>query len=142
MRSATPGILAIAMLLGGCATMSESECLTVDWQTIGFEDGVAGYSGDRIGQHRGCFGNSLLGCTVHGCYEVVGKFILTESTQRRFGPLKPGGEWDANIGTLQKTVGTSQRLDGFSDAHFQGFLEAAGDLLLGEGEGSRFLSES
>lgn len=38
--------------LGGCATMSRDECLTVDWRTVGFEDGVAGYSGDRIGEHR------------------------------------------------------------------------------------------
>ena len=59
MRSATIGMLAVVALLGGCATMSESECLTVDWQTVGFEDGVAGYSGDRIGQHRKA-------CAKHG----------------------------------------------------------------------------
>ena len=45
--------------LSGCATMSRDECLTVDWQTVGFEDGVAGYSGDRIGQHRKA-------CAKHG----------------------------------------------------------------------------
>jgi hypothetical protein len=38
--------------LGGCATMNKDECLTVDWRTVGYEDGSAGYSGDRIGQHR------------------------------------------------------------------------------------------
>jgi hypothetical protein len=59
MRSAILGLLGSMVLLGGCATMSESECLTVDWQTIGFEDGVAGYSGDRIGQHRKA-------CAKHG----------------------------------------------------------------------------
>lgn len=59
MRSATHALLASMLLLGGCATMSESECLTVDWQTVGFEDGVAGYSGDRIGQHRKA-------CAKHG----------------------------------------------------------------------------
>ncbi len=32
--------------------MSANECLTVDWRTVGYEDGVAGYSGDRIGQYR------------------------------------------------------------------------------------------
>ena len=32
--------------------MSRNECLTVDWRTIGYEDGVAGYPGDRIAQHR------------------------------------------------------------------------------------------
>lgn len=50
MRFAT---LAAVLLLGsGCATMNEAECLTVDWRTVGYEDGVAGYAGDRIAQHR------------------------------------------------------------------------------------------
>jgi hypothetical protein len=32
--------------------MSKDECLTVDWRTVGYEDGTRGYSGDRIAQHR------------------------------------------------------------------------------------------
>jgi hypothetical protein len=32
--------------------MNKQECLAVDWRTVGYEDGVAGYSGDRIAQHR------------------------------------------------------------------------------------------
>jgi len=46
------GALVVSLALGGCASMSKDECLTADWRTIGFEDGAAGYSGDRIGQHR------------------------------------------------------------------------------------------
>lgn len=42
----------IALVLSGCATMSKDECLTVDWRTIGYEDGVAGHNGDRIASHR------------------------------------------------------------------------------------------
>lgn len=48
-------LLAGALLvlgLAGCASMNESECLALDWRTAGYEDGVAGYSGDRIAQHR------------------------------------------------------------------------------------------
>ena len=45
--------------LNGCASMSEGECRTVDWRTIGYEDGVAGYSGNRIAQHRKA-------CAKHG----------------------------------------------------------------------------
>jgi hypothetical protein len=47
-------LLASAMLLAlsGCATMNKAECTTVDWRTVGYEDGVAGYSGDRIGLYR------------------------------------------------------------------------------------------
>lgn len=54
-------LLAAALILAlpGCATMSKSECLNVDWRTIGYEDGVAGHSGDRIAQHRKA-------CAKHG----------------------------------------------------------------------------
>ena len=39
--------------------MNESECLATDWRTVGYEDGVAGYSGNRIGQYRKA-------CSKHG----------------------------------------------------------------------------
>jgi hypothetical protein len=32
--------------------MSKDECLAVDWRTIGYEDGVEGYPGDHIAEHR------------------------------------------------------------------------------------------
>jgi hypothetical protein len=38
--------------LSGCASMSKDECLAVDWRTVGYEDGVEGYPGDHIAQHR------------------------------------------------------------------------------------------
>jgi hypothetical protein len=43
---------ALLLALSGCATMNKAECTTVDWRTVGYEDGVAGYSGDRIGLYR------------------------------------------------------------------------------------------
>ena len=53
------GAAVMLVALSGCATMNRDECLTVDWRTVGFEDGVAGYSGDRIGEHRKA-------CAKHG----------------------------------------------------------------------------
>lgn len=53
-----PSVLLI-LALSGCASMDKSECLTVDWRTVGYEDGVAGRSGDRIAQHRKA-------CAKHG----------------------------------------------------------------------------
>ncbi len=48
------------LLLAGCASkMSREECRTVDWRTVGYEDGVAGQPGDRIGEHRRA-------CAEHG----------------------------------------------------------------------------
>ena len=55
-------LLASALLmlaLSGCASMNKAECLNVDWRTVGYEDGVAGRSGDRIGEHRKA-------CAKHG----------------------------------------------------------------------------
>lgn len=52
-------LIIAGLALSGCASMSEDECLAVDWRTIGYEDGVAGYPGDRIAQHRKA-------CAEHG----------------------------------------------------------------------------
>jgi Protein of unknown function (DUF2799) len=42
-----------AILLGACATgMSKDECALADWQTIGYEDGLRGFSAEHIGAHR------------------------------------------------------------------------------------------
>jgi uncharacterized small protein (DUF1192 family) len=56
-----PLVLACGLLLlAGCASkMSKDECRTVDWRTVGYEDGVAGQPGDRIGEHRRA-------CAEHG----------------------------------------------------------------------------
>jgi ribosome modulation factor len=40
-------------------TMNKDECRSVDWRTVGYEDGVAGRSGERIGEHRRA-------CAQHG----------------------------------------------------------------------------
>jgi len=48
----TAGAILVLLALSGCATMNRSECQTVDWQTVGYEDGVTGKSGDRIALHR------------------------------------------------------------------------------------------
>jgi hypothetical protein len=46
--------LALACLgLSSCATtLSKNECEAMDWRTVGYEDGAAGYPGSRIGVHR------------------------------------------------------------------------------------------
>jgi len=51
----TQHIVVLAVLsatLAGCAGMSEQACLSTDWQTVGFEDGVAGRSPATISRYR------------------------------------------------------------------------------------------
>ena len=52
-------LVAILAGLSGCASMSADECHTVDWATIGFEDGSRGYTADRLASHRKA-------CAKHG----------------------------------------------------------------------------
>lgn len=53
LRASATGLTA-AVLLGACATggMGRDECVTADWRTIGYEDGLRGYPAERIGAHR------------------------------------------------------------------------------------------
>lgn len=50
----TTSIASIAILIqiSGCATLSESECKTANWQIIGLEDGSQGRPTSYIGEHR------------------------------------------------------------------------------------------
>ena len=52
-------LLFSALIVQGCASMSSQECMVADWHAIGYEDGVRGSSGDRIGNHRKA-------CAKHG----------------------------------------------------------------------------
>lgn len=52
------GVVA-AVVLSGCAGMSEDECAVTDWQTVGFEDGARGYSSDQVARYRKA-------CSKHG----------------------------------------------------------------------------
>ena len=61
MKSKILNLALVTVLVGlsGCASMSADECLTVDWATIGFEDGSRGYTADRLSSHRKA-------CAKHG----------------------------------------------------------------------------
>ena len=57
--ASTVAIIAATAALAGCNSMSARECLATDWQTVGYEDGVNGYAGDRIARYRNA-------CSEHG----------------------------------------------------------------------------
>lgn len=50
MRTVTA--LTVLIVLGSCATLSESECKTGEWTVVGFEDGAQGRQPEFIAQHR------------------------------------------------------------------------------------------
>jgi hypothetical protein len=44
--------VAVALLLGSCATLDESECRSADWFQLGARDGADGSARSRIEEHR------------------------------------------------------------------------------------------
>jgi hypothetical protein len=44
-------IVTLVSLLTGCSTLSEKECKTADWESIGYQDGSRGYNAARISEH-------------------------------------------------------------------------------------------
>ena len=48
----TGTILAVLVLLQGCATLDKDECMLADWRLIGYQDGVAGKSATVVGEYR------------------------------------------------------------------------------------------
>lgn len=51
--------LALSLLLGGCASLSESQCIAGDWQTVGMRDGLAGQQSAHLLNHQNA-------CVKHG----------------------------------------------------------------------------
>ncbi len=53
------GAALATLVLSGCASMSSDECVTADWNAVGYEDGVRGYTTERFSNHRKA-------CAKHG----------------------------------------------------------------------------
>lgn len=71
------GVACGLSLLTGCASkMSKQECRTVDWRTVGYEDGVSGQPGDRIGEHRRA-------CAEHGVTPNLDAYLAGRSAGLR-----------------------------------------------------------
>jgi hypothetical protein len=45
-------LVLLALATGGCATMSKEECRSIDWRTVGYEDGATGQSVERLSERR------------------------------------------------------------------------------------------
>ena len=87
-------MLWVLFLLGGCATMNQSECLNADWRMIGMEDGSLGRAQSYIGQHRRACAkyNTTPDLVSYQAGHVEGlKQYCT--AQRGFGVGKKGGKY-------------------------------------------------
>ena len=52
-------LLGSVLVLSGCATLSESQCVASDWETVGYRDGLAGTPTSHLLKHQNA-------CVKHG----------------------------------------------------------------------------
>lgn len=88
-------IIAIAVIMSGCATMNADQCAMSDWHAVGYEDGSRGYTSDRFGQYRkACAKHSV--APDFQAYQVGRKEGLVEFCQpsRGFNLGAAGGRYN------------------------------------------------
>jgi hypothetical protein len=110
-------LLASALLilaLSGCASMNKAECLNVDWRTVGYEDGVAGRSGDRIGRHRKA-------CAKHGVTPDLNAYQAgREQGLREYCQPETGYQLGVNGYALKSSCPVDLK-EGFETAYHSGY---------------------
>jgi len=110
-------LLAAALLMlavSGCASMNKAECLNVDWRTVGYEDGVAGRSGERIGEHRKA-------CAKHGVTPDFNAYQAGRETGlREYCQPETGYQLGVN-GYALKTSCPADVKEDFESAYHAGF---------------------
>jgi hypothetical protein len=53
------GAALVTLVMSGCASMNSDECMTADWNAVGYEDGARGYTTEQFSKHRKA-------CASHG----------------------------------------------------------------------------
>jgi hypothetical protein len=88
-------IIALAVIMSGCASMNADQCAMSDWHAVGYEDGSRGYTSDRFGQYRkACAKHSV--APDFQAYQVGRKEGLVEYCQpsRGFNLGAAGGRYN------------------------------------------------
>lgn len=108
------GLVLVLSGLGGCASMSSDECVTGDWEAIGYEDGARGHTTAQLGERRKA-------CAKHG---VTPDFAAYQSGREQ-GLLEycqPGRGFDVGSrGGRYNGVCGANREDDFLDAYNAGY---------------------
>jgi hypothetical protein len=67
-RTLTVLLVLALSLLTGCASLSKSQCLADDWQTVGYRDGLAGAQQSNLLRHQNA-------CVKHGVHPDRAAYI-------------------------------------------------------------------
>jgi len=108
------GVALAALVVGGCASMSDEECLATDWSAVGFEDGARGYSTERFSKHRQA-------CAKHGITADFGAYQAGRD-QGLVEYCQPGRGYDVGVsGGRYYGVCSADLERDFLDAYNAGF---------------------
>lgn len=100
------------LLLAGCSgggVMAEAECLTADWQAIGYEDGAKGYGPDQLGPRR----------------EACAEYGVAPDFEAYMNGRERGLAWYCRPQNGFETGNRGYRYSGVCPAHLEGDFVAA-----------------
>jgi hypothetical protein len=83
------GAALAALVVSGCASMSDEECLATDWSAVGYEDGARGYTTERFSRHRQA-------CAKHGITADFGAYQAGRD-QGLVEYCQPGRGYDVGV---------------------------------------------
>ncbi len=117
-------LLSSVLLIAGCATLSEDECLTGNWQSIGYTDGAKGQAPERIDEHNKA-------CSKHGIPVDLETWLAGYDQGLDVYCTADNGAWVGASGISYKKVCTGPRGEAFHYGHQAGIevyeAEAARD---------------
>ncbi|PHR58015.1 MAG: hypothetical protein COA47_10925 [Robiginitomaculum sp.] len=106
-------LLSSVLLIAGCATLSEDECLTGNWQSIGYTDGAKGHAPDRIDDHNKA-------CSKHGIPVDLETWLTGYDQGLDVYCTADNGAWIGASGITYKKVCTGPRGEAFQYGHQAG----------------------
>lgn len=107
--------VALAALLGlaACATISEDECRTMDWRTVGYEDGAAGHGPERLTWRRQA-------CAKHGVSPDLDAYLQGRAQGLQEFCVPANGFRVGAAGHSYSGACPPETADGFLDAYEAG----------------------
>jgi len=105
----------LLLMLAAChsASVSESQCIAGDWQTVGYRDGAAGYRSSRLLEHQNA-------CVKHGVIPNRDAYMIGwDQGIREY--CEPNNGYDVGVrGYSYNNVCPADQRDAFLDAYHSG----------------------
>lgn len=106
------GLLGV-LLVSGCATLSESQCVASDWETVGYRDGLAGTQSSQLLKHQNA-------CVKHGVIPEREAYLAGWSEGVRQYCLPENGFSAGQAGSRYNNVCPEDLQAGFYAAYNEG----------------------